>query len=309
MATGHPVSEGRRMVGVAVVEDPEDARGGAIGLPGHHLVDEPIERDLRVRLGEVTEDLPPGDVDGGEVGDRLPPSIFVFDTDRVTGRGRLRRVRPLEHLDAGLLVGRKDILVRAEGVTLPSSVIEVDHRFGPLAEEGIARELPVAILPRAQGIGAQPSSDRGTARRGAEFACDLPGDVGMGEAAQRYSASSRELTSEGDDTRSVEIGVEAGSAGARSVFPTVLGAFDESSPPKSDGGDRQMKVASDGGVALSARGEENDPGALDGALRGGSTPDGLRQLTPLVGGEAYLDFGQWTGGNPARHPVKGCVRR
>jgi hypothetical protein len=69
-----------------------------------------------------------------------------------------------------------------------------------------------------------------------------------------------------------------------------------------------MRVASDGGVAFSARGEENDSGALDGALRGGPTPYGLRQLTPRVGGEEYLDFGQGTGGKPARHPVKGFLR-
>ena len=72
-------------VGGAVVDDPEDAPGGGVGLLGHHLPDEPVERfDLALGLGASghprASSSPTADVERGQVGESAPLRSYVCST-------------------------------------------------------------------------------------------------------------------------------------------------------------------------------------------------------------------------------------
>lgn len=191
-------------------------------------------------------------------------------------------MRSLKDLDTGPLIRREDVVIRAEGTTFPSTVVEVDHRLGSLAEVRVARELPVTVLPRSQGVRAQPSGDGGTTRGRTEFPRDLPCDVGVREAAQRQATTSREFASKSKDGSPIRVRIMAGPSCAGSILQTVIGILNEATAPEPDGVDGEVEAAGNSGVAPSTGSEENDLGPFHRALRGGSTTSEAGQRPPLA---------------------------
>ena len=123
----------------AVVDDPEHAPGAGVRLRGHDLLDESVERLDPGRPFTASEDLRPPDVPGREVGERPGPLVFVLDPARPTGSGWRSGVDPGAGLDARLLVGADDVLVRAQWLAPETTGIQVEDRAGQASKDRAGR--------------------------------------------------------------------------------------------------------------------------------------------------------------------------
>ena len=72
---------------------------------------------------------------------------------------------PPSDVDAGLLIGAEDVLIRPEWSALPPTGIQVEHWTGPLQKVWITRRDPGSIPPGTQGILFQQAPDRCTRGR------------------------------------------------------------------------------------------------------------------------------------------------
>jgi hypothetical protein len=203
----------------AVVDDPEDALGGGIGLLGHHLSDEPVER-LDPCLGlRASEDSAAAHVPGGQVGERSAPLVGVLDPlpARDVGGWRQRPMDPPPRLDRGLLVGADHILAGVQQPALEASLVEVEHPAGLVGEVGIGGEDPGAVLPRPNRVLAQPAHDRRLRDLGDAALDDEPVNVSR-RATRERRALARRLAGDGLDRGDLARG-ESGAAGRRAPCP------------------------------------------------------------------------------------------
>src|SRR5438067_438818 len=72
---------------------------------------------------------------------------------------RQARMDAQPRLDAGFLVGRDDVLVLAQRLSLPASLVQVQDAPGLGLEVRIARKDPAAMLPRPDCVLVQPTPD------------------------------------------------------------------------------------------------------------------------------------------------------
>jgi hypothetical protein len=162
-----PRDRGLAGVRAAVVEDPEHALGGRVGLAAHDLLDEPLKRvDPGLGLAAAQQ---PGvmDVRGGQVGQRPAAAELELDQRRATRAGRDGVVAARERLQLGLLIGADHELARMQPPTLKPPGVEVEPAAGLGRELRVAREDPRALLPRLQRAVVQPAPDRRRRRVGA----------------------------------------------------------------------------------------------------------------------------------------------
>ena len=75
-------------------------------------------------------------------------------------------------LDAGLFVGRQDAIGGRQRLALPATFVKLQHPVGLLLEVRVAGKDPTAVVPRAQGVFAQPTPQGGLADRSHEAAAD-----------------------------------------------------------------------------------------------------------------------------------------
>src|SRR5579864_559516 len=59
-------------------------------------------------------------------------------------------------LDAGLFIRTQHEITRSQGLILPAALVEVQDATGLDGESRIAREYPITMPPRSQGILAEP---------------------------------------------------------------------------------------------------------------------------------------------------------
>jgi len=90
-------------------------------------------------------------------------------------------MQPDAGLDAGFLIDGEDEFITAQGVVLPTALVEIQHAAGFLFEARVAGESPTAVLPGADRILVQPASDRRAADLGRDpapgrFPVPGPGD-------------------------------------------------------------------------------------------------------------------------------------
>jgi hypothetical protein len=114
----------------AVVCDPEDAARGPIGLRGHHLLDEPVDRaNGRLRFAPAKQcramHIPPG-----EVRQRTGPEVLVFDAHRTSRAGRQRPMLAAARLETRFLIGRDDEFLGSQRSSIPGSGIQIQHASG-----------------------------------------------------------------------------------------------------------------------------------------------------------------------------------
>src|SRR5438128_4309064 len=186
-------------MGGAVIDDPEDAAGGGVGLFSHHLPDEPIERcDPATGFGTAEVVRPTSaaaaDVERGQIGEC--PSALVGVLDPLPARARSRRERvvdPSARLDRWLLVGADHELAWMQPLALEASLVEVEHRPCLLEEGGVGGEDPGAMLPGLERVLGQPAGDR----RGRGLADapldDQPVQLSAREARERGALPARKL--------------------------------------------------------------------------------------------------------------------
>ena len=186
-------------VGGAVVDDPEDAARGGVGLLGHHLADEPVEGGdaapwLRAAEHPGTPAPPPADVKRSQIGERALALVAVFDPEPArAGGGWERLVDPPPRLDRRLLVRADHEVAGVEELALPASLVEIEHRAGPLEEVGGGREDPRAVLPGLERVLPQPAGDRRGRRLGDAALDHQPVQLSAGEARERDALLARQL--------------------------------------------------------------------------------------------------------------------
>ena len=160
----------------AVIHDPEDATGGTIRFLVHDLFHESAEwEDARLALAP-TIDLCATDVPRGQIGPCAHALVLVLDAHRLVGSRWQRRVDAPSRLDAGLLVGREDEIIVAQGLPLPMPFVEIDDSSSLGLQVGITREDPAAMLPWTDGIFVQPAPDG--------FVADAGDDAGIANLAR-----------------------------------------------------------------------------------------------------------------------------
>jgi hypothetical protein len=113
-----------------VIHDPENPRGGSIGFLRHNLSCQGVEgRDARMSFA-ATEHLGSAHIPSGQVGARPAPLILVLHIEGVPRPGRQRGMSAMANLDAGFLIGGKDIeSVACSGA--PSQRPAYRSRMGP----------------------------------------------------------------------------------------------------------------------------------------------------------------------------------
>src|SRR5512133_2737547 len=143
----------------AIIHDPEDAIGRAIGLALHHLRHHPTERH-DARLGLATpHHIASADIPGGEILQRTATSILVLHPTWSARGGGQAGVTTNPGLDARLLVGADDVVLEAETQALPQPRVEIQDHSRLLGEPRITREDPMLIAPRLDRIAIQDTPD------------------------------------------------------------------------------------------------------------------------------------------------------
>jgi hypothetical protein len=146
----------------AVVDDQEHASGVAVGLDGHELLDQRVERDDPVLRRAAIKQPRAADVSRGQIAQRALALVLVLDQLPVAARcGRL----------AGMLARAGawiDGFSSAHTTNSPGSsrspsqrtLIQIQDPAGLLRKARVAREDPRAVVPQTDRVLAQPAPDR-----------------------------------------------------------------------------------------------------------------------------------------------------
>src|SRR4051794_16889079 len=193
----------------AVVDDPEHAWRGRVGLLGHDLPDEPVERgDAALGLA-AAHDLAAAHIPRVQVGDRAFAPVLVLDALPATASRRRAWVDPLARLDRGLGVGADDAVAGLQQLAFPAAGVEVENRSGPFEEPRIAGEDPGALLPGLDRILAQPTPDRRRRRLADGLLDDEAVQLRPAEARQRDAVRLGQLARDRLDLRDLGRGKSA----------------------------------------------------------------------------------------------------
>jgi hypothetical protein len=213
-------------VGGAVVHDPEDTACGLVGLLAHYLADQPIVGgDPRFGFA-APKDLSAMDIPSSQVGPCSLAKVLMLDAGRAMGSRRQGGMFPTPGLDAGLFVGRQDVVIDTERHPLPSALIEIEDGSRAGSKVGISREDPTPMAPRTESIPAEPPPQRGPADLGYQTLAEhVLAEIRHGESRQRQTEAVREFAGESlnlDD----ETGGKSGSCARPEVAPRgqVVGA-------------------------------------------------------------------------------------
>src|SRR5260370_20118378 len=182
----------------AVVHNPKDAASGPVGLLVHDFADEAIHRSNSSLYFTAAEDVGAMDLASCQVGPSALAKVLVLDANGTVGSGRQGGLFPAAGLNAGLFVGRDDVVVSAQRSAFPDAFVQIEDRTGFVGKVGIAREDPASMLPGAKGIAAEPAPQRSAADLGNQALRNyVLADLLDREAGQRKSEAGRELASPG----------------------------------------------------------------------------------------------------------------
>lgn len=85
-----------------------------------------------------------------------------------------------------------------QGFPLPDSGVEIENASGFASEVRIPWKDPTSLLPRTNGVGTEPTPERGAADLGDYALSDhLLADIGQGQPREGQSEAMRQLTGEG----------------------------------------------------------------------------------------------------------------
>src|SRR5439155_2766591 len=189
-----PLLRGGTAMRRAVVHDPKQPCTRPRGFLSQHLLDQPAKGFNPGRRFTPPYDIPPADVPGGQILQGTTALIFVFGIGRSFRRGRQGRMAPAAGLDAGLLIGAEDVVLRPQGLALPPARIEVQNRAGFVNEVGITRKNPVLVPPRFDSIRIEHPPHRTATDRRAQHGADPGSDVGQRLSAQRWLGFCHQFT-------------------------------------------------------------------------------------------------------------------
>ena len=132
----------------AVVDDPEHPPRGGVGLFGHDLPDEPVERGDAALSLAAPDHLAAAYLPGVEVGERAHALVLVLDELAMATRtGGLALMDSPAGLDRGLRIRTDHHVAGLQQLSLEAALVEVEHPAGLLEEVGVARKDPRTVLP------------------------------------------------------------------------------------------------------------------------------------------------------------------
>ena len=120
----------RTAVTGAVVDNPKDPMGVPVRSLGHDLFDQAVEGDNGAAGFATPIDFGSVDIPGSQIGPGSEASILMLDLDGRVSLGRQRGVATLAGLDGGFLIGAQDELIRAQGLTFPKALVEIEQEIG-----------------------------------------------------------------------------------------------------------------------------------------------------------------------------------
>lgn len=202
----------------AVIHDPENALGGLVRFAAHDLSDEAIGGRNATLLFTVSEELGTVDVPSCQIGPSPLPEILVLNPHGSARSHWQGGLLSASRLNAGFFVRTDDELRTMQRFALPDAGIEIEDAPGFAREIGIAWKDPAAVLPRAKGIGTQPTPEGCAADLG-NYALShcLLANVGQGQARQRQPQTMGKLTGE-----SFYLHDDAGGKRGRDARPEVV---------------------------------------------------------------------------------------
>ena len=181
----------------AVVHNPKDSASRFVGLLTHDLADQPIHGSDSALDFTATEDFCAMDIPSRQVGPGALAKVLVLDASGTPGSWRECRLFAPSGLNAGLFVGGNNIVIRTQRGAFPNTFVKIEDRPGFIGEVGIAREDPGSMLPRAEGIAAEPAPQCSAADlRDQALRNNMPPDLLDREPGQRKPESVRKLAGE-----------------------------------------------------------------------------------------------------------------
>ena len=141
----------------AVVHDPEDPAGGLVRLLAHDIADEPIHGSNSALHFTAAKDLCAMDIPSSQIGPGAFAKVLVLDASGAVGSHGQGRMFAAAGLNAGLFVRGNDVVINAQRSALPNVLVQIEDRAGFGSKVGITREDPTPMLPRPEGITAEPS--------------------------------------------------------------------------------------------------------------------------------------------------------
>ena len=106
------------------------------------------------------------DIPSCQIGPGTSAKAFVFETSGTVGSGRQGWLFPAAALNAGLFVSGDDVVVSTQRGAFPDAFVQIKDGASFVGKVGIAREDPASMLPRTEGIAAEPTPQSGTADLG-----------------------------------------------------------------------------------------------------------------------------------------------
>lgn len=184
----------------AVVDDPEDASGRAIGLSVHHRSYEGIEGLDGRAPHDVAEQTRVMDVPSGLIGACPHAAVLMFNAHRSARLGRSGRMTSFADLESSLLVGRQDKVVVSQWLIVPEALVEVEDTASLAGEVRIPAKDPAAVAPGTDRILGEPAPD-GCARDLSHDALfeDMAPQLSAAEPRERHSNGGRKLARQGLD--------------------------------------------------------------------------------------------------------------
>lgn len=153
-------------VGRAIINNPEDPFRPSVRWLAHHISDQPIKGlDSGFAL---TSSKQPGvvDIPASDIVCHAGPLIFVFYLHRLSLDRSPGFMDATASLNAGFFICTDDKFVRIQSDPFPYSVIQVQYTDSLWQEVRVSGKDPTTVLPRFNGIAAEPAPYGGTADLG-----------------------------------------------------------------------------------------------------------------------------------------------
>ena len=183
----------------AIVDHPEDALRGTVGLATHDLRYQPSKRLDPSTWFASPHHNAPLDVPCREVLKSAATVILKLDTPPSPWRRAQRRVTANSRLDAGLLVSADDAIRARQRLAMPSPCVEVQDRSGFDGKSRVAWVDPVLVLPGFDSGSVENAPNRASADRLAQLTTGLSCEVSQRLAAQGFLRAADQLASDGLD--------------------------------------------------------------------------------------------------------------
>lgn len=188
----------RAAVTGAVVNNPKDPTGMAVGVLIHDLLDQAVEGGNGASGFATAVDPGLVDIPGGQIGPGSEAPVLMLDLEGRVGPGRQRGMATLAGLDGGLLIGAHDELIRVEGLTLPNALVEIKQAAGLGEKVRIAGKQPATMLPGPDGILMEPAPDGRPADGSYQSRLtDLSGQIVVAPAREGNALAGRQLAGQG----------------------------------------------------------------------------------------------------------------